>query len=77
MASTVRWPPGFKWRSADTQMLQGFLPCVFVILFSNVFLTTLRIKHTRMQHVLNLNILTISDVLKSTVRLTHFLKSTA
>lgn len=67
----------FKWCSVEIQALQGFLQGLFLILFSSIFLTILRIKHMQMQYILNLNTLTILDVLMSTLRLTHFLKSRA
>lgn len=61
--------------SVETQVLQGSLQCLFLIFFSNTFLTVIRVTHTQIKYILNLNLLTTPDVLMLTVALTHFLKS--
>lgn len=52
------------------------LSSMFVLnFFSNTFLTVIRVTHTQIKYILNLNLLTTPDVLMLTVTLTHFLKS--
>lgn len=55
------------------------LPLMFVLnfIFKYIFNYFENRTRTRVQYILNLNILTISVVLTSTVRLTHFKKTTA